>query len=144
MTDQTTVPFRASRILVPVDMRHAEVSRSAVDAAVYLARRTGAKVFVLTVANPLGTHLTEMPEAHKPEFNAFVSQEAQRLDYPITPLFQSHESVNEVIRHIVKQHDVDFVVMATHHPRLTDHLFGSHASQTALHANCSVLILRGA
>tara|TARA_B100000809_G_C14691092_1_gene370565 strand:- start:31 stop:171 length:141 start_codon:yes stop_codon:yes gene_type:complete len=43
----------------------------------------------------------------------------------------------------ISKGDFDFVVMATHHPKLTDHVFGSHASQTALHADCSVLILRG-
>ena len=70
-------------------------------------------------------------------------KEAERLGHAITPLFESHEAVNETIQKVIAKHGVDFVVMATHHPRLTDHLFGSHASQTALHANCSVLILRG-
>lgn len=147
MTDQTgaqgnAAPFKISRILVPVDMRHAEASQKAIETAIYFARPTGAAVFILTVANPLGTHMTEMPEAHRPEFEALVEAEAARLDYPITPLFQSHESANETIQKVIKQHGMDFVVMATHHPRLADHLFGSHASQTALHADCSVLIVR--
>lgn len=43
----------------------------------------------------------------------------------------------------ISKGDFDFVVMATHQPKLTDHVFGSYASQTALHADCSVLILRG-
>lgn len=142
MTDQMTPPFAATHILVPVDMRHQEASQKAVAAAVYLARPAAAEVSILTVANPLGTHLTEMPEAHKPEFDAFVAGEAERLVHTITPLFESHEAVNDTIRRVIDKKDVDFVVMATHHPRLTDHLFGSHASQTVLHANCSVLILR--
>lgn len=144
MPDQTKPPFAATHILVPVDMRHSEASRLAVESAVYLARLAGAKVSILTVTNPLGTHLTEMPEARKPEFAAFVAGEAERLGHAITPLFESHEAVNETIQKVIDKQGVDFVVMATHHPRLTDHLFGSHASQTALHANCSVLILRGA
>ncbi len=142
MTEQTKPPFAATHILVPVDMRHREVSRLAVESAVYLAGLSGAKVSILTVTNPLGTHLTEMPEARKPDFEAFVTEQAQRLGHAITPLFESHEAVNETIQKVIKQHGVDFVVMATHHPRLSDHLFGSHASQTALHANCSVLIVR--
>nr|WP_321359842.1 universal stress protein [uncultured Hyphomonas sp.] len=144
MTEQTTPPFPVTHITVPVDMRHKEASRLAVEAAVYMARQAGAKVSILTVAKPLGTHLTDMPEAHKPEFNAFVTEEAERLGHAITPLFASHEAVNETIQKVIEKHGVDFVVMATHHPRLTDHLFGSHASQTALHANCTVLIVRGA
>ncbi|MEZ6000239.1 universal stress protein [Hyphomonas sp.] len=144
MTEQTKLPFAATHILVPVDMRHKEASQLAVESAVCLAGLSGAKVSILTVTNPLGTHLTEMPEARKPEFDAFVAQEADRLGHAITPLFESHEAVNETIQKVIAKHGVDFVVMATHHPRLSDHLFGSHASQTALHANCSVLILRGA
>ena len=149
MTDPTgaqdgAAPFKTSRILVPVDMRHAEASRKAIETAVHFARPVGAEVFILTVANPFGTHMTDMPEARKPAFEAFVQAEAARSGYPITALFQSHESVNEVIQQVIRQHGVDFVVMATHHPRLADHLFGSHASQTALHGNCSVLIVRNA
>lgn len=143
MTDLTAPPFSATHILVPVDMRHREASQLAVESAVYLARQAGAKVSILTVINPLGTHLTEMPEARKPDFEAFVAAEAERLSHAITPLFESHEAVNETIQKVIAKQGVDFVVMATHHPKLSDHLFGSHASQTALHANCSVLILRG-
>ena len=143
MTEPTKPPIAATHILVPVDMRHREVSRLAVESAVYLAGLSGAKVSILTVTNPLGTHLTEMPEARKPDFEAFVAEQADRLGHAITPLFESHEAVNETIQKVIKQHGVDFVVMATHHPRLSDHLFGSHASQTALHANCSVFIVRG-
>lgn len=147
MTDQTgahnvAAPFKISRILVPVDMRHAEASQKAIETAIFFARPAGAEVFILTVANPLGTHMTEMPEAHKPDFEAFVAAEAARFGYPITPVFQSHESANEIIQKVIRQRGVDFVVMATHHPRLADHLFGSHASQTALHADCSVLVVR--
>ena len=136
-------PFPVTRILVPVDMRHAEASQLAVETAVYFARAARAELSILTVAYPLGTHMTQMSEAHRPEFEAFVAGEAKRLDYPLKPLFHVHEAVNEVIQKVIRQHGVDFVVMATHHPRLTDHLFGSHASQTALHANCAVLIVRG-
>ena len=139
---QGEAPFKISRILVPVDMRHAAVSQQAIGTAVYFARGAGADVFILTVANPFGTHLTDLPEAHRPGFEAFVKGEAERLGYPIAPLFRSHESVNEIVQKVVKQNGIDFVVMASHHPRLTDHLFGSHASQVALHANCSVLVVR--
>ena len=148
MTDQAgaqsgDAPFRMTRILVPVDMRHTDASQQAIETAVYFARTSGARVFILTVANPLRTHMSDMPEAHKPEFEAFVADESARLGYLIEALFRSHESVNEIIQQAVKQHAIDFVVMASHQPKLADHLFGSHASQTALHANCSVLIVRG-
>ena len=135
-------PFPVTRILVPVDLHHTAASQPAIETAAKLARLAGAKLLVLTVVNPLGTHMTEMPEAHKPDFEAFVKGEADRCGYPIQPLFRSHESVNETICKTVKAEGVDLIVMASHHPRLADHLIGSHASQTALHTDCSVLVVR--
>ena len=97
MTDLTAPPFSATHILVPVDMRHREASQLAVESAVYLARRAGAKVSILTVINPLGTHLTEMPEARKPDFEAFVAAEAERLSHAITPLYRAVSSSSTVL-----------------------------------------------
>lgn len=135
-------PFATKNILVPVDMRHKEACEKAIETAVYFARQTGGKVSILTTANPLGKHLTDGPAQHEPAFRAFVDAQGAKHDFPIKPIFRAHESPNHVIREAVEKNNFDFVVMATHHPKLTDHLFGSHASQTALHADCSVLILR--
>lgn len=137
------LPFLAKHILVPMDMRHADASEPAIETAVQFARTTDARVSILTVMNPLSKQLNDMPQAREPEFHAYVARQSERLGYPIAAIFESHEAVNEIIRKTVKKHGIDFVVMASHHPRLTDHLFGSHASQTALHADCSVLLVRG-
>ena len=137
------LPFSAKHILVPMDMSHADASEQAIETAVYFARIADAQVNILTVMNPLGTQLNDLPQTHEPEFNAYVARQSARLGYPIAAIFESHEAVNEIIQQTIKTYGIDFVVMASHHPRLTDHLFGSHASQTALHANCSVLVVRG-
>ena len=137
------LPFSTKRILVPMDMRHADASEQAIETAVHFARTADAQVNILTVMNPLSTQLNDMPQTHEPEFNAYVARQSARLGYPIAAIFEIHEAVNEIIQKTIKTYGIDFVVMASHHPRLTDHLFGSHASQTALHADCSVLVVRG-
>lgn len=136
------IPFATKNILVPVDMRHRDACEKAIETAIYFARQSGGEVSILTTANPLGTHLTDGPAQHEPAFKAFVAAQAEDHDFPIKAIFRAHESPNHVIRETVEKGAFDFVVMATHHPKLSDHLFGSHASQTALHADCSVLILR--
>lgn len=136
-------PIRARRILVPVDLGHIENSEYAIEAAVWLARQAGAALMILTVANPLGIAFSDMPEDRKPDFEAFVAKMSDRHGFEISPLFRSHESVKYAIRQTIEDEGIDFVVMATHDPRLTDHLFGSRSSQTALHNDCSILILRG-
>ncbi len=135
-------PIRINHILAPVDMRHRDASETAMDAAAWFARQTGARISVLTVARPLGDAITEMPEIHQPAFEDYVASLAEKHGCRFEALFRSHESVDRVIRDVVRDCEIDFVVMATHHPKLTDHLFGSHASQTALRADCSVLVIR--
>jgi len=136
-------PVAIKNILVPVDMRHKNATERAIAAAVWISSQTEAPISVLTVAKPLGITFSDMPEDHKPEFDAFVAEMAKRHDHEITAVFRSHESIRHVIHQVIKDNAMDFVVMATHHPRLVDHLFGSDASQTVLHEDCSVLILRG-
>ncbi len=141
---ETPCPIRISHILTPVDMRHREASAAAISAAAWFAAQTGARISVLTVARPLGDAITEMPEGEKPAFDAFVAAQAEKQGRPLEAVFRSHESVDHVIQEEIREREIDFAVMATHHPRLADHLFGSHASQTALHADCSVLVIRSA
>lgn len=141
-SQQFECPLGIKNILIPVDMRHPEHSQQAVSTAAWLADVTGSSVHMLTVANPLGDSITEMPERHKPAFEAFVDEMSKESKCQINPVFRSHESVNYVIHDVIASQAIDFVIMWTHHPRLADHLFGSHASQTALHNDCSVLVLR--
>ncbi|MEQ8738174.1 MAG: universal stress protein [Hoeflea sp.] len=135
-------PISASRMLVPVDLGQLANSEHAIETAVWLARQAGASLTILTVANPLGIAFSDMPEDKKPDFEAFVAKMSDRHDFDISPLFRSHESVKYAIRQAIEDENIDLVVMATHDPRLTDHLFGSRSSETALHNDCSILILR--
>ena len=141
---QTASPLRATHILVPVDMGDPAASERAVATAAWFALQSQARLSVLTVANPLGDTITEMPEVQKPSFVTFVADMSARHGIDMEAVFRSHESVDHVIHQVIEERVIDLVVMATHHPRLADHLFGSHAAQTALHNDCSVLVLRGA
>lgn len=132
-----------SKILVPVDMRHTNESQRAISAAVELSRQVGAKLYILTVWRPLGHHsLQEMPEDHKPEFEAFVSEQSREHGVEFTAVFEHADSASDRIREVAEDLGIDLVVMASHDPRFTDYLLGSNATHVALHTSCTVMIVR--
>lgn len=130
------------RILTPIDMRHAEKSGKAIGVASELAKSLGADYAMLTVTYPLGTHLTDDPESLESRFNGFVAEMSKKTGVKIKPVFRSHESASAVITEVSKEEDIDLIVMASHDPRITDHIFNSNASEVMLHASCSVMVVR--
>ncbi|WP_375205585.1 universal stress protein [Hyphococcus sp.] len=135
-------PFAVKKIILPVDMDHKEQSARALDAAAQLAKACDAKLYVMTSAHPLGDDIAEYPEHHKPEFEKYIKAAAERHDVAVESMFRHHESAEKMILEAAEETGADLIVMGTHDPKLTDHLFGSHASHIALHAPCSVMVVR--
>lgn len=141
MTDPDAV-LSYRRLMVPVDMRHRENSAKSIETAAALAASSGGELLLMTAANPLGKHLTDSPESDEKAFGSWVEELSQRYGRPITAIFRSHESPEWAILQECRERGVDLVVMASHDPRLADHIFGSHASHIVRHAPCSVLVMR--
>ncbi|PQA87233.1 universal stress protein [Hyphococcus luteus] len=129
-------------IMLPVDMRHKEQSADAIAMAAQLTKSFGADFYVMTAAHPLGDEITEFPEHHKPEFEKYIQEMASAHGVSITALFRHHQSAEKMILEAAEEIKADLIVMHTHDPKITDHLFGSHASHIALHASCSVMVVR--
>ena len=129
-------------ILVPIDMRHAQASDKSVAMAADLARHADCALHILTVAHPFGVHLSETADAARPAFEAHVSALSERHGLSILGHFHSHESPEQLILDVVRDQNVGLVVMATHDPRLSDHIFGSYAARIVRDAPCSVLVVR--
>lgn len=141
MTDSTpAIAYR--RLMVPVDMRHKGQSDQSVRTACALSAASGAELIMMTVANPLGTHLADTPDKQKEAFEAWTAEMSGELGCELTPAFRSHESPEAAILQETRERGVDLIVMASHDPRLSDHLIGSHASHIARDAPCSVLVVR--
>jgi universal stress protein F len=51
-------------------------------------------------------------------------------------------SVNGRIIEAVEEKRIDLIAIASHNPRMTDYLIGSHAAHVVLHAPCTVLVVR--
>ncbi len=130
------------RILTPIDMRHATKSGKAIGVAAEFTKAFRAEYFMMTVSYPFGTHLTDDPDAKEAEFNEYVSRISKKTGLKITPVFRLHETASTVITQVSKEFEIDMIVMASHDPRITDHIFNSNASEVARHTSCSVMVVR--
>lgn len=138
-----TTPFKSSHILVPIDMNDPLASNQAITSAVWFARQTAAKISALNVAAPVGKTLNDTADQYRTGFESHIGDLSTRHNCPIQAIFRSHESVDYAIHEVAADLSIDLIIMGTHHPKLTDRLFGSHASKTALNNDCSVMIVRG-
>lgn len=127
-------------ILVPIDLADRKISEKAVKAAQHIARREGAKLSVITVIPAWPEDLRRTPKDYRPDFEAFL--EKLRDGVEVEGIFQVGGSISGRIIEAVKERGIDLVVMASHNPRITDFLIGSNAAHVALHAPCSVMVVR--
>ncbi len=135
-------PITMRTILTPVDMRHPEASEKAIATAVWMARLTVARLAIVTADRPPGELFLKIPESTEAELEAFVAAESKTHGLDIMAIHRVHESPVQMVKEVTKEIGADLIVMASHNPRFTDHIFGSNASQIALHAPCSVLVVR--
>lgn len=141
MTD-TSPKLAYQRLLVPVDMRHRDNATGSIEVACAISGASGAELILMTAASPLGQHLTDTPEDQQVIFQSYADDIAERYGQTITPVFRAHEHPEHVILEECRDRDVDLVVMSSHDPRLSDHIFGSHASHIVRDAPCSVFVVR--
>jgi nucleotide-binding universal stress UspA family protein len=65
-------------------------------------------------------------------------------DFGDVPVEQEarYGSIGHEILATARERKVDLIVMASHRPEMIDYLIGSNAAHVALHAPCSVMVLR--
>ena len=130
------------RILVPLDMRHADQSEGALATAAALARLAKAQLHVLTVAYPFGDGIQDVAEAHQQEFEAYVAEQSKTLGVAMDPVFRVHDTAVDIIADVAAELETDLIVMVSHDPRFADRFFGSNASHVVTSAKASVLVVR--
>lgn len=129
-----------STLLVPMDLDRPDVSRPAVETACEIARAWHGTVHAMTVAS-LWSGLTGSDAARLEEA---VAAYVARFPGRIEPVLKLGGDVPSRIVDAAAEIGADLVVMATHDPTPSDRLWGSNAAYVALHAEASVLVVRGA
>lgn len=136
-------------ILVPVDLAEPEFAQPAIDAAVAMARSTGAAVRLISVLQHLPAMMIEylpadFDEAHLKEAETDLAKIVKAIGLEVG-------KVSSVVRTGPVHHEVleeamhcgaDLIVMCSHDPGLRTYFLGSHAAQVVRHAHCSVLVVR--
>ncbi|MDZ5696420.1 universal stress protein [Chelativorans sp. M5D2P16] len=134
------------KILVPVDLAHADKLQRALDVSSDLAKHYGASICYVgvTTALPSGVAHSEAEFAQKLE--RFAAEQGAKHGLSVeTKVAESHDPVrdlDDVLGKVIKDHGADLVVMASHVPTFWDHVFSSNAGYLAAHTTVSVFIVR--
>lgn len=136
-------------ILVPIDLADEYSWRQALPMAVAQADKTGAQIYVMTVAE-LNLEITAvlLPDGFNDQYKektekrlaAIVKQQVPD-EIPVQCLVRDGRVYREVLS-VADDIKADLIVMASHTPSLQDYLLGTNAARVVRHAQCSVLVVR--
>ena len=134
-----------TKIMVPIDLGHADQMDRAVSAAVKLAGDAARIVFVGAAA-PQPSSVARSPEEFGEKLAQFAADAGARHGVSTDTLVEiSHDpatDMDDVLIRAVKDSGADCVVMASHDPNLGDRIWPSNGSRVASHAHCSVFLVR--
>lgn len=138
-------------ILAPIDF--SSVSDAVIDAAQLLARATGARIVILSVAQPpvitsdygpMLENIAEIVAASEKTIARQLKTLAARLETPELPIetVQLTGAPAPLILEQAEKDNADYIVMGSHgHTALYDLLVGSTTHQVLRKARCPVMIV---
>ncbi|MEL6977539.1 MAG: universal stress protein [Pseudomonadota bacterium] len=134
------------KIMVPVDLGHADQMEKALAVAADLAARHGAGAVLVGVTQSAPTDIAASPEAFAAKLAEYAAECSERLG----AAFAAHSEVSHDIRidldaaleRAADAIGADLIVMASHKPGLAEHIFASNAGHLAAHSSRSVVIVR--
>lgn len=137
-----------SRIMVPVDLEHADKLEKTLDTAGDLARFYDAALCFVAVSGKVPNRVARSPEKFEAELNMFAREQGARLGVATSSLVKSSVDVpaelDDKLLEALDEVDADLIVMASHIPGVADrlHLISSNAAWMVKHADVSVFVVR--
>jgi nucleotide-binding universal stress UspA family protein len=136
-----------SKILVPVDTNYEsdEWLKAPLKTACEKAQKSQASMLVVSVIPDLiiggfDREISPIVDKTKDRLDAIIAKYCPR-DLPIEVSVVSGGICHEILR-IAREQSIDAIVMASHGPMVKDYVIGSNAAHAALHAPCSVFVIR--
>ncbi|QIE42443.1 universal stress protein [Meridianimarinicoccus aquatilis] len=135
-----------THIMVPVDLTHTDKIARALETAGLLGKTTGAKITYVGVTAETPTGLAHNPQEYAAKLAEFAA--TQGTAYGVTAdarAIASHDPTVDLNDTLLKTADAlqaDCIVMASHIPNITDHLWPSHGGTVAKRAHASVFVVR--
>lgn len=136
-----------SRIMVPVDLAHAEKLEKALQTAADLAKLYHASVCYIGVTASTPSSVAHNPEEFSKKMELFGQEQALKynLSNVSSASYLSHDpavDLDDTLMHAATDTGADLVVMASHVPGLLEHVFASNAGYFASFSKMSVLVVR--
>lgn len=134
------------RIMVPVDLAHAEKLSRALDVAARLGGLEGATLVYTGVASEAPGAVAHNPKEFNDKLQAYADQQRAAHGLAVEAhAVTSHDpavDLNEKLVAAADEVNADLIVMASHVPGVADHWFHGHAAYVAQNAPISVFVVR--
>lgn len=134
------------KIMVPVDLAHADRLDKALTTAADLSRHYKIPVCYVGITATTPGPVAHTPEEFKSKLDAFAKDEGAKRGVDASSLAKvSHDpsvDLDETLVSALNEIGADLVVMASHVPGVPEHIFASNAGYLASHAPVSVLVVR--
>jgi len=137
-------------ILFPVDLEHTVEAEKALKIAIEEARRSNAKLTVMTVAPGFGMPIVASyfeKGAVKSALKEIARHLKRYVDDNIPDDIETRAIVNEgnpaeLILKQAQNDNVDLIVIASHNSQIENLLLGSCAAKVVRHAHCTVTVVK--
>ena len=134
------------KIMVPVDLGHADKLGKALTTAADLAKHYKAPVHLVGVTAPAPSAVAHNPEEFTEKLKAFAAAESAKhaVDFTAHAIVTPDPAVELDARlgREAEEIGADLIVMASHVPGLAEHIFSSNAGYLASHSTISVFVVR--
>lgn len=136
-----------NKIMVPVDLSHADKLERALDCAGRLAKQFGAEAVYVGVTASSPSSVAHTPKEYEGKLGALADEQAKAHGISASGhMMVSHDPTTDLdstLLKAVEETGADLVVMASHIPNITDYVWPSNGGTIASHAKASVLVVRG-
>jgi len=134
------------KILIPIDLTHADRLEKAVATGAYLARLENLPVVFAAVSATAPGAVAHNPDEFRVKLDAYASAEGAKHGLTASghAVFVNDPAVDleSGILTAVHETGADLVVMATHIPNLANHFWPTNGGRVASHADVSVFLVR--
>ncbi|WP_114964587.1 universal stress protein [Alkalilacustris brevis] len=134
------------KIVVPVDLNHADTLEKALNVAAGLAKTHGSTLHLVGVTPTLPGAAAHTPQEFAEKLKTWAAELAERLGVPIeahsVPSADPQIDMDDKVLDEARKLGSDLIVMATRVPGFAEKIFSAHGPDLAAHAEMSVFLVR--
>lgn len=134
------------KILIPIDLTHADKLEKAVSTGAYLAKTDDSPVVFAAVTTAAPGPLAHTPDEFRAKLASYAASEAEKYGITATghAVFSHDPAIDleDALLKAIHETGADLVVMQTHIPNVADHFWPSNGGRVASHSDVSVFLVR--